>query len=234
MWVLGELAARGVTVLNGASFLLAAHDKLLTARLLHRAGLPHPRTRLLTGERPFSPLRPPVVVKPRFGSWGLAVERCDSERELEETLVALPLQRWYQAQGAIIQELVPPHGFDLRVVVACGYVVGAISRVAAPGEWRTNVSLGAERQRVTPPPEAAALALAAANATGAALVGVDLLPDGNGRWTVAEINGAVEFNEEYAIDRQANPFADVAFRLAEAAICARVMRPAHVASALHR
>jgi hypothetical protein len=34
--------------------------------------------------------------------------------------------------------------------------------------------------------------------TGAALVGVDLLPDGRGGWVVAELNGAVEFNDEYA------------------------------------
>src|SRR5687767_7298631 len=44
LWVLGVLAARGVTVANGPGFLLAAHDKLLTARILRRTGLPHPRT----------------------------------------------------------------------------------------------------------------------------------------------------------------------------------------------
>ena len=58
LWALGALEARGVTVLNGAPALLAAHDKLLTARLLRRAGLPHPRTRLISGEQPSSPLRP--------------------------------------------------------------------------------------------------------------------------------------------------------------------------------
>src|SRR4051794_38353188 len=52
IWVLGALAARDVTVLNGAPALLAAHDKLLTARLLRRAGLPHPRTRLIAGDAP--------------------------------------------------------------------------------------------------------------------------------------------------------------------------------------
>ena len=95
LWALGALEARGVTVLNGAPALLAAHDKLLTARLLRRAGLPHPRTRLIAGEQPSSPLRPPVVVKPRFGSWGLGVERCDDE----ESLAALLAQTCRTSRG---------------------------------------------------------------------------------------------------------------------------------------
>ena len=232
IWALGALAARGVTVLNGAPALLAAHDKLLTARLLRRAGLPHPRTRLIAGERPVSPLRPPVVVKPRFGSWGLAVEKCEDEASLTALLAGLPDEPWYRAHGALVQELVPPLGFDLRIVVAHDHVIGAISRIAAPGEWRTNVALGAERRAAIPPPDACALALAAARATGAALVGVDLLPDGRGRWTVAEINGAVEFNAQYALAPGADPFAEAAFRLARAVICARAAEPAYPAPAV--
>jgi RimK family alpha-L-glutamate ligase len=233
LWALGALEAHGVTVLNGAPALLAAHDKLLTARLLRRAGLPHPRTRLLAGDRPSSPLRPPVVVKPRFGSWGLGVARADDEESLAALLANLPDEPWYQAHGALVQELVPTLGFDLRIVVADDHVIGAISRVAAPGEWRTNVALGAERRQATPPPDACALALAAARATGASLVGIDLLPDGRGRWTVAEINGAVEFTTEYALRPGDDPFAEAAFRLGRAAICARLREAAPAAPALH-
>ena len=59
LWALGVLAARGVTVLNPSGTLLATHDKLLTARVLARAGLPHPRTRhVRCGDAPRR-LRPP-------------------------------------------------------------------------------------------------------------------------------------------------------------------------------
>ena len=41
----------------------------------------------------------------------------------------------------------------------------------------------------------------AAAAVGGDLVGVDLLPDGDG-WRVIEINGAVDFTDDYALDER--------------------------------
>ena len=153
LWALGELDARGVRVLNGPSTLLATHDKLLTARLLARAGLPHPRTCLvvLGGDRP-QRLSGSVVVKPRFGSWGSDVDRCEGQAAFEAHLHSLRHRPWFQRQGALVQELVTPRGYDLRLVVAADRVVGAVIRVAADGEWRTNVALGAHRLPTMPPP----------------------------------------------------------------------------------
>ena len=74
---LHRLEERGVRVLNKAPAILAAHDKLLTARLLLGAGIAHPPTVHVARPDQEVALDPPVVVKPRFGSWGADVVRCN-------------------------------------------------------------------------------------------------------------------------------------------------------------
>jgi RimK family alpha-L-glutamate ligase len=211
---LERLAAGGVDVRNRPGALAVAHDKLLTARALRLAGLPHPHTTLLSPALPAAVPELPLVLKPRFGSWGRDVERCSTAEELEAALVRLQRKPWFCEHGALAQELVEPRGWDLRLVVAGGSVVGAARRIAQSGEWRTNAALGAHVKAVDPPPLARALALAAARAAGVDLAGVDLLPTGNG-FVVLELNGAVDFRPLYAPGRDV--FGDaVAALLAEA------------------
>lgn len=194
-----RLQEQGVLVLNRAGALLGAHDKLMTALKLAASGLPHPRTAHVDARTEVT-FEFPVVVKPRFGSWGRDVSICKSRAELERRLRDLGRRRWFRRHGALVQELVPPAGHDLRIVVASGEVVGAVSRVAAPGEWRTNIALGGVRRPAAPPPEARELAIRAASALGTDLVGVDLIPDGQGGWVVLELNGAVDFTPDYDLD----------------------------------
>jgi RimK family alpha-L-glutamate ligase len=221
---LPELERRGVRVLNSARGLLGAHDKLLTARLLNRAGIPHPRSvHLRRGER-LAGLEPPVVVKPRFGSWGRDVFLCRTRADLERRLREAEELPWFRRHGALVQELVPPRFHDLRVVVAGGKVVGAAARVAAAGEWRTNVSLGGSLRRVKPSPAACELAVAAAAAIGADLVGVDLLPAPGDGYVVLELNGAVDFDHRYSLSR-AGVFADVAHALGLVSRATRLEAP---------
>lgn len=196
---LGVLDEREVVVLNRAGALLAAHDKLMTALKLSVRAVPHPRTAHLdTAADPAFGF--PVVVKPRFGSWGHDVTVCGSRFELEQCLRALSHRTWFRRQGALVQQLIEPQGHDLRILVAAGQVVGAVRRVARRGEWRTNVTVGGTRLPVDPPPQARLIALGAAAALGADFVGVDLLPSGDDRWIVLEVNGAVDFTDEYSLD----------------------------------
>jgi len=195
---LERLAADGVDVRNPPGSLVVAHDKLLTARALRLAGLPHPHTTHLSPTLPTLVPELPVVLKPRFGSWGRDVERCTTSDELDAALVRLQRKPWFCEHGALAQEFVEPRGWDMRLVVAGGRVVGAACRIARSGEWRTNAALGAQVEPVEPPPLARALALAAARAARADLVGVDLLPTPNGGFLVLELNGAVDFRPVYA------------------------------------
>ena len=105
-----------------------------------------------------------------------------------EALARVRETAWHR-RHVLVQELVPPQGYDLCVLVAAERVVGAVYRVAAEGEGVPTLRWEARRPVIEPPLEAFALAVAAARATGIALVGVDLLPDPYGGWTVVELNG---------------------------------------------
>jgi [lysine-biosynthesis-protein LysW]--L-2-aminoadipate ligase len=203
LWVLEQLAG-GVRVLNGPSSLLVAHDKLATAIKLGQAGVPHPRTVQVDDSLAAPELDYPLVVKPRFGSRGSDVLLCRSAGELRECLQALERRAWFRQQGALVQELVPVCGYDLRVVVAGGEVIGAIERCPRAGDWRTGTP-GAGQRTADPPSAARALALAAAAELGCDLAGVDLLPTHDGSFVVLELDGAVDFTRSYALDGR-DPF----------------------------
>jgi RimK family alpha-L-glutamate ligase len=196
---LDRLASSGVRLLNPPNALVAAHDKLLTSRVMRLSGVPHPHTWHIAEGMPTAAPELPLVLKPRFGSWGRDVSLCRTQVELDNELDRLRFRGWFREHGVLAQELVPPQGWDLRLIVAGGRIAGAARRTAAPGEWRTNVALGGLTESTEPPPLARALALSAAAAIGADLVGVDLLPTERG-YLIVELNGAVDFRPEYSLD----------------------------------
>ena len=203
----------GVRVLNRPAALLAAHDKLETALRLAVAGIPHPRTLHRGRLDEVRALEFPFVLKPRFGSWGRDVMLCRDADERERCLARIRERSWFRRHGVLVQEFVPPLGYDLRVIVAGDRVVGAERRNAAPGEWRTNEALGGRAAQAQPSEEQSALAVEAAHAIGADLLAVDLLPLADDRCTVIEVNGAVDFDAEESLPGR-DVYADAADALA--------------------
>ena len=189
MDALHRLEAAGVPVLNPPRAVEAAVDKYLATSLLRGAGLPVPET--WAGESAegalaaFEELGGDVVVKPLFGSEGRGLVRV-SDRELAGRIF-----RTLERLGSVlyVQRHVRNPGYDIRLFVLGGDVIGAIRRHAATGEWRANVAVGGRPEAWSPDEDAARLATRAAGAVGATMAGVDLLMDLDlGGYTVLEVN----------------------------------------------
>jgi hypothetical protein len=53
------------------------------------------------------------------------VELCSTPEEFEDVFVRLQRKAWFREHGALAPQLVQPWGWDLRLAVAGGQVVGA-------------------------------------------------------------------------------------------------------------
>jgi ribosomal protein S6--L-glutamate ligase len=177
------LAHAGVPVVNPPGAVLAAADKHVTARLLQAAGVPHPRTTQVStvpaARAAAARLGWPVVVKALDGSQGEQVVLVAGPADLDAAVRAVRRSEEKDPTAdtpVLVQELVAaPLGRDRRIVVAGGLAVAAIERVARPGEWRSNLSQGAQPRAATFTRAEASTALAAVRALGLDLGTVDVL-----------------------------------------------------------
>jgi ribosomal protein S6--L-glutamate ligase len=187
MDLLHAAAAAGVRVLNPPRAVEACVDKYLTNVRLLAAGLPVPETvacqRADDALSAFDRLGGDVVVKPLFGAEGRGMVRVADPELAWRTFRAVE-----QTGGVIyLQRFVRHPGWDLRAFVIGGKVVAAMRRTAG-GDWRTNVAQGGTAERAELALPERKLAVQAAEAVGASVAGVDLLPGPGGEWYVIEVN----------------------------------------------
>lgn len=187
MDALGQLEACGITLLNSPKSVECAVDKYLTTARLQAAGLPVPPTIVCENSddalAAFDRLHRDVVVKPIFGSEGRGILR------VSDPDLALRTFRTLERIGAVLylQQFVDHMGFDVRVLVLDGRVLGGMRRVA-DGDFRTNVSREGRGEPHSVTDQEAEWALRAAAATGARFAGIDILYDREGRGFVIEVN----------------------------------------------
>jgi ribosomal protein S6--L-glutamate ligase len=187
MDALARLAARGTAVINSPRALEAAIDKYLSAARLAAAALPVPRCRVAQGLEAADQARQELggdcALKPIFGSQGRGIVRVSSRADLVAATPDPGTNHLY-----LLQEFVPHRGWDVRVLVV-GPRVFAMRRLAAPGDWRTNVALGGTPEPFEPPADWVELAIRAARCLETEVAGVDLLPAADGRVLLLEVNG---------------------------------------------
>jgi ribosomal protein S6--L-glutamate ligase len=186
MDALGRLEAAGVVVVNSPRSLEIAVDKYLSSVRLADAGLPTPRTIVCQtvddAMAAFAELGGDIVLKPLFGGEGRGITRLT-----DENLALRAFSMLAQFNAVLyLQEFVEHCGYDIRLFVLGGRVFG-MKRVN-PGDWRTNVARGATTEPFEVDDRYAHLARSAANAVGAIIAGIDVLPARDGREFVLEVN----------------------------------------------
>jgi RimK family alpha-L-glutamate ligase len=186
MDVLGRLQHQGIPVVNPPRALEAAVDKYLASAKLQAAGLPTPPTWVCQtvdeAMEGFAQLGQDVVVKPLFGSEGRGILR------VEDSALAQRVFKTLAQIGAVIylQKFIPHNGYDVRILLVGSRVFSV--RRSNPSDWRTNVSCGATAEAFSAGAELVDMARRAAEAIGAPVAGVDILPARDGRPYVLEVN----------------------------------------------
>lgn len=147
MDVLGRLESTGVQVMNSPRAIECAVDKFLTTSRLAATDLPVPQTVVCEGSEQaldaFHALGGDVVVKPIFGSEGRGILR------VSDPDLAFRTFRTLERIDAVlyVQEFIPHAGYDIRVLVLDGTVLGAIKRSGAAGEGEVHKESGATGKR---------------------------------------------------------------------------------------
>jgi len=175
---LSAVADSGTVVVNSPPAIRICEDKLRTAVVLARAGIPQLATAGVLPGGVCPPWPEPVYVKPAWGRLGRGVVRFGSVRDAN---LALSEFRRVPVSGPLVQHLVVQpaalsFGVDYRVLVARGAAVAAVERrVIDGGAVSTG---GASRKQLVPVGEGedlCALGVSAAEAVGADFAGVDVV-----------------------------------------------------------
>jgi tetrahydromethanopterin:alpha-L-glutamate ligase len=187
--VLQALQEKGIAIINPPQAIARAANKFATSRLLHDAGVATPRTAVTTSIK--EALRAlhdfkKAVSKPLFGYKGRDIVLLQDGSDLDQAR----LEDILESQGLVyLQEFIALDSpRDIRAFVVDGIVLGAIYRVAPPGQWISNLARGGRAAACPLTKELVELAARAAKAVGVVYCGVDLLETGRGL-TVIEVNG---------------------------------------------
>lgn len=187
--VVRQLEAAGVPSTVTAGAVLRSRDKLAALQALVAAGVPVPQTAAArepsVNEDVLALIDSlPVVVKLLESSAGQGVVLGETKKAAKALLSA-----FHQLEADfLVQEFVAEaDGVDVRALVVDGEVVAAMSRRAAPGDFRSNLHQGGIAEAVRLDRREKRVAAAAAKTLGLSVAGVDIIRSDRGP-LVLEVN----------------------------------------------
>ena len=138
----------------------------------------------------------PVVLKPAVGSWGRLLSKINDREAAEAVLEHKEVLGSYHHSIFYIQEYIRKPGRDIRAFVVGDETIAAIYRTAE--HWITNTARGGVATGCPVTPELNRICVAASNAVGGGITGVDLFEDPERGYIVNEVNYTIEFRNSIA------------------------------------
>lgn len=171
--------------------LMKSRDKLRCLQLLAGHGIPVPLSAFTNNLSILNSLlnrvgSMPIILKLLVSTQGLGVLKAEDKQQ------ALSMMEAFQRlqQEALIQEFIDEvNGSDIRIFIVDGEIVACMERQAIPGEFRSNLHLGATSKPVVITQEEAEYALSAVELIGLKVAGVDILRSRRGP-LVLEVNAS--------------------------------------------
>lgn len=205
---LTELQNDGFFVLNTLEAIDNCEDKFITYKKLKAAGVPTPKTAVVTSSS-MNKLQDkvdsiggsfPIIIKITKGTQGIGVAQIDSMISLKSVLQAI--FALVPKADILVQEKINSD-YDLRVhVLYKGFermvpgidnfeIIGCMQRNQLEGDFRSNYSLGSTAEKGHLTSEQEKIAKQAAKATGCRWAGVDLIMDSRTKQSyVIEVNSS--------------------------------------------
>ena len=145
--LISRLEKTGVCMVNSRDTIEVSSDKYRSYVKLMDFGLTQPKTALIPNKdnwrKAFESLETtyPIIMKTLEGSKGVGVLFIESERQIESLIQLLYSQN--EDIDLLIQEYIKTDG-DIRVIVLGGKIIASMKRSIVEGDFRSNVSQGAE------------------------------------------------------------------------------------------
>lgn len=163
--------AMGKKIFPSHQTYLFAQDKIKQTSIFNLIGMPHPRTKVFYGKHQQTTITDyfkfPFIGKiPRGSAMGRGVYLIKDKVDLAKYCNII--------HAAYIQEFLPSDR-DIRVVIIGSKVVHAYWRIAAPGEFRSNIAAGGSVSLKPVPSSALELALHTAKKCHWNDVGIDII-----------------------------------------------------------
>jgi len=175
--VVRKFEQAGTVTTATADAIAQSRNKMRSLHLLQAAGLPTPRTELVTAVAELHPALAavgglPVIVKTLRGTQGRGVILANKLETVEAICTALAN---FNLPMLLQEYIAEAEGKDTRLLVVGGRVKAAMLRTAAVGEFRSNLHQGGTAVAIQPDLLMKQLAVQAAAVHNLGVAGVDII-----------------------------------------------------------